>query len=211
MTSTRPSTGKNPHGHAGPRRNVSARQAVLDAADDLLVERGFAGVTIEAIANRAGVAKQTIYRWWKSKVEILLDNLEEDGEAALAWENGDGEPLAELVSQLSRLQAFLRDEAAGAVMHSLIGQALHDLDTARRFREGFLLAQRQRDLAGLRNVLERLDCAPTGDAELAELLDRLLGPIYYRSVVLGISSSPEFLEELAHSVVGQAREGRRRG
>ncbi|MEV6873116.1 TetR/AcrR family transcriptional regulator [Amycolatopsis sp. NPDC051128] len=205
MTSTRSSAGKNSHGHAGPRRNVSARQAVLDAADDLLVERGFAGVTIEGIASRAGVAKQTIYRWWKSKVEILLDNLEEDGQAALAWEDGGGEPLAELTGQLVRLQEFLRNEAAGAVMHSLIGQALHDADTAQRFREGFLFAQRQRDLAGLRAVLERLDCAPTREAELADLLDRLLGPLYYRSVVLGISSSPEFLADVARSVVGQAR------
>lgn len=51
---------------------------VLHAADDLLVERGFGGVTIEGIAARAGVAKQTIYRWWSSKVDILLDTLIDD-------------------------------------------------------------------------------------------------------------------------------------
>ena len=65
-------------GRAPHRRDENARLAVLHAADDLLVERGFAGVTIEGIAGRAGVAKQTIYRWWTSKVDVLLDTLVED-------------------------------------------------------------------------------------------------------------------------------------
>src|ERR1700728_4739737 len=66
--------------HHGNRhgRSEQARISILKAADDLLVERGFAGVTIEGIAARAGVAKQTIYRWWPSKVDILLDTLIED-------------------------------------------------------------------------------------------------------------------------------------
>ncbi len=55
--------------------------AVLEAADDLLVERGFASVTIEGIAARAGVAKQTIYRWWPSKIDILFDALAADAVA----------------------------------------------------------------------------------------------------------------------------------
>ncbi len=67
-----------PQGRAAPARDENARLAVLRAADDLLAERGFSGVTIEGIAARAGVAKQTIYRWWPSKVDILLDALAED-------------------------------------------------------------------------------------------------------------------------------------
>src|SRR5580693_2202183 len=71
--------------HRGNRwgRSEQARQAVLEAADDLLSERGFAGVTIEGIAAAAGVAKQTIYRWWSSKVEVLLDTLIEDSQESL--------------------------------------------------------------------------------------------------------------------------------
>src|ERR1700722_5464065 len=72
--------------HHGNRhgRSQEARLPVLEAADDLLAERGFAGVTIEGIAARAGVAKQTIYRWWPSKVEVLLDTLIEDSQESLA-------------------------------------------------------------------------------------------------------------------------------
>ncbi|GIJ63215.1 TetR/AcrR family transcriptional regulator [Virgisporangium aurantiacum] len=45
----------------------------MQAADDLLVEHGIARLTVEAIAQRAGVAKQTIYRWWPSKTDLQLD------------------------------------------------------------------------------------------------------------------------------------------
>ncbi len=72
-----------PKGRAPHRRDENARVAVLHAADDLLVERGFGGVTIEGIAARAGVAKQTIYRWWTSKVDILLDTLIDDASSQL--------------------------------------------------------------------------------------------------------------------------------
>src|SRR5262249_31881623 len=70
--------GPRTKGRAPGRRSDRARVAVLNAADDLLVERGYAGVTIEGIAARAGVAKQTIYRWWPSKFEILMDTFLED-------------------------------------------------------------------------------------------------------------------------------------
>ena len=52
---------QNPRHHGNRHgRSELARQAVLEATDGLLVEKGFAGVTIEGIAARAGVAKQTI-------------------------------------------------------------------------------------------------------------------------------------------------------
>lgn len=61
--------------HHGNRhgRSELARIAVLEAADDLILERGFAGLTVEGIAAAAGVAKQTIHRWWPSKTDILFD------------------------------------------------------------------------------------------------------------------------------------------
>ncbi len=61
--------------HRGNRyvRCEAARQAVLEAADDLLAEFGFAAVTIEGIAARARVGKQTVYRWWLSKTDVLME------------------------------------------------------------------------------------------------------------------------------------------
>lgn len=55
------------------RRNEVTRRAILDAALDLVVASGFDGLSVESIAERAGVGKQTIYRWWPSKGAVLLD------------------------------------------------------------------------------------------------------------------------------------------
>lgn len=67
MTATR----RRPH--TGSRRNDAARQAILDAAAELLTAGDAAPITVGAIAERAGVGKQTIYRWWRSKSAVLLD------------------------------------------------------------------------------------------------------------------------------------------
>lgn len=198
----------------GPRRSETARQAVLNAADDLLVERGFAAVTVEGIAARAGVAKQTIYRWWKSKVDILLDNLIEDADTALAWPVLDSaqnqDPVDDLVRQVSRIVAFLDREPAGQVMRSLVGHAQHDPDAARRLRDSFLLPQRERDLAGLRAVLIRLACPPASDDGLASLLDQLLGPVYYRLLVFDDPPDAAFVHGLVNDVVATASRERAR-
>ncbi|MCP2258834.1 transcriptional regulator, TetR family [Streptoalloteichus tenebrarius] len=64
------------------RRSERSRQAILTAALDLVVEIGYRKMTIEAIAARAGVGKQTIYRWWPSKGAVVFD-------AILALSQGD--------------------------------------------------------------------------------------------------------------------------
>ncbi|MER6089608.1 TetR/AcrR family transcriptional regulator [Streptomyces bluensis] len=55
------------------RRSEKSRRAIYDAALALVVEAGYAKTTIEGIAARAGVGKQTIYRWWSSKADVLLE------------------------------------------------------------------------------------------------------------------------------------------
>jgi AcrR family transcriptional regulator len=55
------------------RRSERSRRAIYDAALALVVEVGYPRTTIEGIAARAGVGKQTIYRWWPSKAEVLLE------------------------------------------------------------------------------------------------------------------------------------------
>ena len=55
------------------RRSERSRQAILTATADLLGEVGYSKLAVEAIAARAGVGKQTIYRWWPDKGAVVLD------------------------------------------------------------------------------------------------------------------------------------------
>src|SRR4051812_38134441 len=164
-------------GHHGNQhgRSERARQAVLEAADDLLAERGFAGVTIEGIAARAGVAKQTIYRWWPSKVEVLLDTLAEDAAAPLAAPD-TGSVREDLRVHLHALARFLAEEPSGKVLLALIGHAQHDAEMAAAFRGDFVASQRDRDRALLQRGVERGEL-PAG-TRVDDALDALYGPVF---------------------------------
>jgi AcrR family transcriptional regulator len=184
--------------HHGNRhgRSEEARMAVLEAADDLLVERGFAGVTIEGIAARAGVAKQTIYRWWPSKTDILFDSLTAD--AAEYFTMADhGDLGADLRDQLSQLATFLSKTDEGAVFRALAGQAQHDAAVATRFESEFVARQRDRDRAAFLRARERSQLPADADIDLA--IDQLVGPVYYRVLVTRQPVPPEFTDALVAS------------
>ncbi|MEV5881438.1 TetR/AcrR family transcriptional regulator [Streptomyces sp. NPDC052020] len=81
------------------RRSEKARRAIYEAALALVVELGYPKTTIEGIAARAGVGKQTIYRWWSSKADVLLEaflDLGDRGAGATeeAGRAGDRDPYA---------------------------------------------------------------------------------------------------------------------
>ena len=188
---TEPARTRTPKGRAPHRRDENARLAVLHAADDLLVERGFAGVTIEGIAARAGVAKQTIYRWWPSKADILLDTLIEDAGRQLAM--ADKGPVVEAVRRYLRsLARFLRDPA-GKVLLALIGEAQHDPGMARIFHERYLDPHRRRERAMLTRGVESGEIAAGLDIDAT--LDALSGPIVYRALT-GARISRAFIDGL---------------
>ncbi|MEU0007959.1 TetR/AcrR family transcriptional regulator [Streptomyces sp. NPDC006314] len=179
---------------------------MLHAADDLLVERGFAALTIEGIAQRAGVAKQTIYRWWKSKVDILLDTLTDDAREALEWRVDEGGSVEEaLTSHLQRVADFF-EEPAGQVLQALLGHAQLDGDTAASLRAGFLREQRERDLIGLRDLLARDQGLIVDDRSLGHLVDLLLGPLYYRVLVFGSPIDKGLVDTTSRLVLALARE-----
>jgi AcrR family transcriptional regulator len=152
---------------------------VLHAADDLLAERGFNGVTIEGIAARAGVAKQTIYRWWPSKVDIFLDTLIDNADSQLSVPDA-GSAVESARRYLRGLARFLTREPTGKVLLSLIGEAQHDPETARTFHERYLDPQREAERAMLRRGIASGELPPNLDVDAT--LDALCGPVIYRAL-----------------------------
>jgi AcrR family transcriptional regulator len=168
-----------PKGRAPHRRDESARLAVLHAADDLLVERGFSRVTIEGIAERAGVAKQTIYRWWSSKVDILLDTLIDDAAQHLTVPD-----LPSAVDGTRRYlwtyARFLTKEPAGKVLLALLCETQHSPDMADTFKQRFLRPQRELERRLLKRGIDSGELP--ADLDVDAVLDALLGPILLRAL-----------------------------
>jgi AcrR family transcriptional regulator len=183
---------RSPKGRAPHRRDENARLAVLHAADDLLVERGFGGVTVEGIAARAGVAKQTIYRWWPSKVDILLDTLVEDASHQLAIRDS-GSAVESTRRYLRALSRFVTKDPAGKVLLALIGEAQHDPEMARVFHVRYLDPQRGREREMLRGGIASGELSTDLDIDAA--LDALVGPILYRALT-GASIPRTFIDGL---------------
>lgn len=188
--------------HRGNRhgRSEEARQSVLEAADDLLVEVGYARLTIEGIAERAGVAKQTIYRWWSSKNDILMDAFVQDAAEALI-PSDTADLRQDLRAHAREIARFLTESDAGAVFRALTAQAQHDPALAARLRLEHLSRQRGYDRLPFERAVARGALDPGLDVDLA--VDQIVGPIYYRVLVTGQSPSPEFTDTLVDVVISQ--------
>ena len=198
--------GPRAKGRAPHRRSDRARVAVLHAADDLLVERGYAGVTIEGIAARAGVAKQTIYRWWPSKFEILMDTFLEDAAGALEIPD-TGTVDGDLRQHLRQLAGFLSAEPAGRVMLALIGEAQHEADVASTFQQRFLDERRALDRTILERGVARGDLRSDTDLDL--VIDMIYGPVYHRVLLTGLPVDDRFIDGLvSHVMAAIAAPGR---
>ncbi|MER6366153.1 TetR/AcrR family transcriptional regulator [Kitasatospora sp. NPDC001527] len=162
------------------RRSEQSRTAILTAASELLGEIGFGKLTIEKIAARAGVGKQTIYRWWPSKGAVVFDaflaaNENASGSLALP-DTGD---LAEDLRTVLRLTALeLADPAFNRTGRALTAEVLTDPGLLREYRERLLdpLLEVTRDR--LRAAREAGQLRADADLDLA--VELLYGPLYYR-------------------------------
>lgn len=190
--------------HRGNRhgRSEAAREAILHAADDLLVEKGFAGVTVEGIAKAAGVAKQTVYRWWSSKTDVLMDAFLEDAAAELEPpETGALE--SDLRAHLRTTAHFLTADDAGAVYRALVGQAQHDPQLAQTFRARYLHAQQVRDQKPFVRAIARGEL--TADADVAALAEWLVGRMHYRVIATGESVDDSFIDTVVDGTLSLCR------
>ncbi|OBJ14209.1 TetR/AcrR family transcriptional regulator [Mycobacterium colombiense] len=119
------------------RRSEKSRTAIVTATRELLLERGFDGLTIEAVAARAGVGKQTIYRWWPTRPALVADVMLEDADKLLASVNHTGNLSADLVGWVGKLCASLTTPRGAAMLRTLTVACMEHADTAVKLRAGF--------------------------------------------------------------------------
>ncbi|MEV5956091.1 TetR/AcrR family transcriptional regulator [Streptomyces sp. NPDC051987] len=123
-------------------RLLRSREAMVAAATALLAEGGLEAVTHQAVAARAGVGRATVYRHWRTLLDLRLGALEAGMPPLppmpeeLRAVSGD-EPRAEFVHRLGVLAERWDDEQAGAVLAAVLGGSRHD-EGMRRLRESLL-------------------------------------------------------------------------
>ncbi|MFJ6795591.1 TetR/AcrR family transcriptional regulator [Streptomyces sp. NPDC091268] len=181
----------NPKSPDASRRSDRSRRAILDAALALVGEVGYPKLTIEAIAARAGVGKQTIYRWWPSKAAVLLDaslalagdagaQAGGDAGAQAAWTGfpDTGDLAADLKHVLRLTVDEFNDERYDATARALTAAGASDPELGARFNERLLEPQLALYEERLRAAREAGQLA--ADADLRMVVEMLLGPLTHR-------------------------------
>ncbi|ROR38188.1 TetR family transcriptional regulator [Kitasatospora cineracea] len=126
---------------AGRRRSEESRRAILTAAYELLAEAGYARLTVEGIAARAGTGKQTLYRWWPGRADVLLEAVTAHARQHI--------PLPETGDHAADLHAFLAATFAAATppttdaLRALMAEAQIDPAFGERFHDTLLRPRRE--------------------------------------------------------------------
>ena len=175
------------------KRSESARRAVLDAALSLCAEIGYANLTIEGIAARASVSKKTIYRWWSSKGDILLEAVIDLAEVTAAHPD-TGDLVEDILTQLRAVIALLAPHRTSAIT-GLIAEALRDDDVAVALRDRLIEPNMRLFATRMKLAVERGEI-PAGTDPLL-LNDLLHGSLYHRLVFhLGMPTDEELRERV---------------
>lgn len=184
----------------GRPRDPRLRATILAAARSLLERGGLTAVTIEAIANKAGVSRPTIYRYWPNAPAVAMAAFLEVSGAPGADGKPSRSPLSALRAQLHAVaDAFAAP--AGRSVAAMVAAAQSETELAKAFRNEFIA--RNRDAARLlleRCVVEKLVEEPA-DTELA--LDLIFGPLFYRLLMGHAPITRSFVDQLLDAVIPQ--------
>jgi AcrR family transcriptional regulator len=186
-------------GGRGRPRSERARRAILKAAGELLERDGFTAVTMERIAERAGVSKATIYRWWPNKAAVMTDSF-------LELMVADTSPL-DTGSAREDLRLRLRGLAhvlagrSGRFVAALIAESQTDSEVAEALRTHWISVRRRETRPLLRRGIERGELRSDLDLEVA--IDALYGPVYWRMLTGYAPLNDDFVDRLVdHVMVG---------
>ncbi|WP_446664786.1 TetR/AcrR family transcriptional regulator [Flexivirga sp. B27] len=161
-----------------PRRRGEERtRELLEVTLELAAEEGYRGLTVEAVARRAGVGKHTIYRRWPSIAQLLLDALNHVWISDLDYRT-TGEIRADLREQFLRSSRALSTPPIGPIYRAVIAEAQADPELRATLHERFLATVERRTLERILLAQRNGELDPVADLEIAA--EVLAGTLYYR-------------------------------
>jgi AcrR family transcriptional regulator len=180
----------------GRPRSDDCCRAIRDAALALVVERGFADVTVESIAALAGVGKATVYRRWPNKAELIVNAFFETVVARVHIRDS-GDLRTDFRRQL-RLVVRQMLGPNGRVLATLLGCMQMDAGLAEAFRTRWLAVRRAEGTLALQRGIERGQLP--ADTDPAFVLDALYSPLHFRLLAGHAPLTPEFSDRIVNLV-----------
>jgi AcrR family transcriptional regulator len=183
----------------GRPRSTECDGAILDAALSEYAARGLDGMSVDAVAARAGVSKATIYRRYPSKIELVI------AAASLACEESapipdTGSLHNDLVAGLRNLRKLLEDPVLGAAKRRLVIDAAHDPQLARAHRE-LVRRRRARMFDVLRRAIDRGELQPDLDLDFAA--DQIGAPMFYRYLLMHERVTNAYIDQVVDAFLAR--------
>jgi AcrR family transcriptional regulator len=213
MATQVPQPGGRAPGGAGPSdapprgrpRSEKAHTAIVDAAAELLLDRGLAAVSMDAVAERAGVSKATIYRWWPTKESLALDALYTEWAAAGPKSRDTGSLRRDLLSLLRPWARLASSRPYGRVIAALLTEVQTDPAFAAEYQQRVVEPRREQARAIIRRAVERGEIAAGTKVEV--VLDLLYGPLYHRLLHGHARLNDQFVGDVIDVVLDGIRPG----
>jgi AcrR family transcriptional regulator len=198
---------RRPARRPGRRRDDSKDDVILVAARELIAERGYEGMTMDAVAERAGTGKATVYRRWPSKVELTVDAVICGRQFILTID--DVPDTGSLRGDLMSMRGVQRGSRNDELMHGLHQAAQADPQVAAVFHEHFVKAR----TTLMRGLLERArgrgEIAPDRDLDMIATVAPAM--IAYQKVVAGKKIDADYTERVIDQVIIPLATGRSSG
>jgi AcrR family transcriptional regulator len=181
----------------GRRRDESKDDAILAAARELLAEEGFDGMTMDAVADRAGTGKATVYRRWPSKVQLTVEAV--ICARTVGVEIEDVPDTGSLRGDLMAVRLGRPADEAAELMHGLMSAIRENPGLASVFHEQFV-ASRVRLMRGLLDRAQlRGELRPDIDIDMVAAVAPAM--ISYRKMVAGLKVDDAFVLQMIDSVI----------
>ncbi|MGW0802301.1 TetR/AcrR family transcriptional regulator [Nonomuraea sp. NPDC002799] len=197
----------------GRPRRADVDESVLRAATELLLAHGYGGLSTDEVAERAGIAKTTLYRRWPTKDHLALAVVNRLQDSDEITDTGDIRRdltgyLEKIAAGLNRMRAAGRshDDPSAGTVAELVAAAARHADVGELER---LMYARRNTLARalLERAVERGELRADLDVEV--LFDQLAGALYYRVLITGLPVDRAYAERLADTALrGAIRERR---
>ena len=184
------------------RRNASSHKAIIDATVKLLGSSGYVNFSIEKVASEAGVGKQTIYRWWPSRADLVLEVWRDRLLPPLAPYDGQI-PLRDYLesSLISFGQVLSRTDCRQAAI-CILAEAHRDERLYQRMEEAVYAPRIGLIVDAIRCAQKQAQVPPGMDVNL--MIDTLYGAVWYKVLIRFETVSRTYIKQLVSQTMDKA-------